>query len=164
MIARARRKLTAWREADARLPDRRRPKVLVAIDTAPVITAGKNSFLTPMIELAGGRNPAANVDRSYFRCSFEQIVLWKPDVILAPGLPPERLRKLKKSPGWSDLPAVRNDCVVTDFDPDLLYRLGPRSFDGIANLRKILAGLRKRSTASKTHDFLICIPAPLTVY
>jgi len=108
-----------------------------------VITAGKQSFLTSVIELAGGRNPAADVDRSYFRCSFEKIVLWQPDVILAPGLPPERLRRLEKAPGWSGLPAVKNGRVITDFDSDLLYRLGPRSFDGIAKLREILGRFRK---------------------
>ena len=144
LIARARRKLTAWREADAGLPDRRRPKVLVAIDTAPVITAGGLSFLTSMIELAGGRNVAAGEDRGYFNCSLEQIALWNPDVILAPGLPAEKLRELEQSPAWSGLAAVKRGNVVTDFNPDWLYRLGPRNLDGVEALRERLAELVKR--------------------
>lgn len=143
-VARARRKLEAWREADAGLPDRRRPKVLVAIDVSPVITAGKRSFLTSMIELAGGRNVAAGEDRGYFNCSLEQIALWDPDVILVPGLPAEKLRELEQSPAWSGLSAVKRGNVVTDFDPDLLYRLGPRSLDGIETLRELLSERFKR--------------------
>lgn len=143
-IARARRKLEAWREADAGLPDRRRPKVLVAIGVAPVITAGKPSFLTSMIELAGGRNVAAGEDRDYFNCSLEQIALWDPDVILAPGLPEKKLRELEQSPAWSGLSAVKRGNVITDFDPDLLYRLGPRSLDGVEALRERLRECVKR--------------------
>ena len=112
--------------------------MLVVIGVSPVVTAGKNSFLTPLIELAGGRNVAGKVDKNYFSCSFEQVVLWQPEVILAPGLSPELLRELKKSPGWDLLPAVKNGHVVTGFDADLAYRLGPRTFDGIAQLREIL--------------------------
>lgn len=140
-VARARRKLEAWREADAGLPERRRPKVLVVIGDSPVITAGKRSFLTSMIELAGGRNVAAGEDRDYFSCSPEQIALWNPDAILAPGLPEKKLRELEQSPGWSGLSAVKRGNVVTDFDPDLLYRLGPRSLDGVEALRERLRKL-----------------------
>jgi iron complex transport system substrate-binding protein len=143
-VARARRKLKAWREADAGLPDRRRPKVLVAIDVSPVITAGKPSFLTSMIELAGGRNVAAGEDRGYFNCSLEQVALWDPDVILAPGLPEEKLRELEQSPAWSGLSAVKRGNVITDLDPDWLYRLGPRTLDGVEALRERLAELVKR--------------------
>lgn len=135
-VARARRKLEAWREADAGLPDRRRPKVLVVIGDSPVITAGKRSFLSSMIEFAGGRNVAAGEERGYFSCSPEQIALWNPDVILAPGLPEKKLRELEQSPAWSGLSAVKRGNVITDFDPDLLYRLGPRSLDGVEALRE----------------------------
>jgi len=141
MVTRARRQFEAWREADAGLPDRRRPKVLVAIGVAPVITAGKPSFLTSMIELAGGRNVAAGEDHNYFNCSLEQVALWNPDVIFAPGLPAEKLRELEQSPAWSGLSAVKRGNVITDFDPDLLYRLGPRSLDGIEALRERLKKL-----------------------
>lgn len=140
-VARARRKLEAWREADAGLPECRRPKVLVVIGDSPVITAGKRSFLTSMIELAGGRNVAAGEERDYFSCSPEQIALWDPDAILAPGLPEKKLRELEQSPGWSGLSAVKRGNVVTDFDPDLLYRLGPRSLDGVEALRERLRKL-----------------------
>ena len=135
---RAKQLIAAWKADDAALTEKERPKVLVIIGVSPVVTAGKNSFLTPLIKLAGGRNVAGKVDKNYFSCSFEQVVLWQPEVILAPGLSPELLRELKKSPGWDLLPAVKNGRVVTGFDAGLAYRLGPRTFDGIAQLREIL--------------------------
>ncbi len=135
-IARGAARIAGWEHANRAIPPDKRPRVLVVIGVSPVVTAGKQSFLTRMIELAGGRNCAAEVDRNYFDCSFEQIQLWQPEVILAPGLPSSQLRALEQTPGWSTLPAVRNRRVLTDFDPDLLYRLGPRSFDGIELLRK----------------------------
>lgn len=130
--------IARWEAANSAVPAAKRPAVLVVIGTSPVITAGKQSFLTRLLELAGGRNPAAGVDRNYFSCSFEQILLWRPEVILAPGLPAEQFRELEKTPGWSSLPAVKNKRVITGFDADLLYRLGPRSFDGVEKLRTLL--------------------------
>lgn len=149
---RAKQRIAAWKADDAALTEKERPKVLVVIGVSPVVTAGKNSFLTPLIELAGGRNVAGKVDKNYFSCSFEQVVLWQPEVILAPGLSPELLRELKKSPGWDLLPAVKNGRVVTGFDADLAYRLGPRTFDGIAQLREILrppASVRRTQPQSR---------------
>ena len=131
-------RIIRWEQANRSTPPDKRPRVLVIIGVSPVVTAGKQSFLTRMIELAGGRNCAAEVDRNYFRCSFEQIQLWQPEVILAPGLPSTQVRTLEQSPGWSSLPAVRNQRILTDIDADLLYRLGPRSFDGIELLREKL--------------------------
>ena len=135
-IARGNAPVARWRQANLAVPPEKRPRVLVIIGVSPVVTAGKQSFLTRMIELAGGRNCAAEVDRNYFNCSFEQIQLWQPEVILAPGLPSELLRTLENSPGWSSLPAVQNRRILTGMDADLLYRLGPRSFDGIESLRQ----------------------------
>ncbi|MDR0932803.1 MAG: helical backbone metal receptor [Victivallales bacterium] len=136
---REKRKLLAQWEAENRaIPAKERPKVLVIIGVAPIITAGKNSFLTRFIELAGGCNVAGEVEQSYFACSFEQIQLWQVEVILAPGLLPEQLQLLEKSPTWSNIPAVKNKKFFTDFNADLLYRLGSRSFDGIEKLRNII--------------------------
>ena len=137
-IAAGSARIARWTQLNRTLPPEQRPRVLVVIGVSPVVTAGKQSFLTRMIELAGGRNCAAEVERNYFNCSFEQIQLWQPEVILAPGLPGAELRTLEQTPGWSSLPAVRNRRIISDFDADLLYRLGPRSFDGIELLREKL--------------------------
>lgn len=55
---RAKQLIAAWKADDAALTEKERPKVLVIIGVSPVVTAGKNSFLTPLIKLAGGRNVA----------------------------------------------------------------------------------------------------------
>ncbi len=112
--------------------------VLVVIASSPVITAGKNSFLTDIIHAAGGRNVAAGEDKDYFNCSMEEIAIWNPDWILAPGLPPEQRKELEKSPAWAGLAAVKGNRLITDFNSDLLYRLGPRTIDGIRQLRERL--------------------------
>ena len=135
-IERGRTCIARWEAANQSLAADSRPRVAVIIGVSPVITAGKRSFLSRMIDLAGGRNCAGEVDRNYFSCTFEQLLLWQPEIILAPGLPPAQLQKLEKSPGWSALPAVRGKRVLTELDADLLYRLGPRSFDGVELLRE----------------------------
>lgn len=137
-ITAGRARIARWTRLDCGVPREQRPRVLVVIDVSPVVTAGKQSFLTRMMELAGGRNCAEVVDRNYFICSFEQIQLWQPEVIFAPGLSKAMLGTLEQTPGWSSLPAVRNKRIVADLDADLFHRLGPRSFDGIELLREKL--------------------------
>lgn len=150
-IEKGKRRISAWMADNAQRAEKEPPKVLVVIGVSPVVTAGKNSFLTPLLELAGGRNVASGVNKNYFNCSFEQIVLWQPDVIFAPGLPEGELRELKTSPAWNLLPAVRDDRIFTKFDAELVYRLGPRIFDGIEQLRGILkASASNRRTQSES--------------
>lgn len=151
-IDHAKQRIAAWGNANAALTKEGHPRVLVVIGVNPLVTAGEKSFLTRLIELAGGDNVAGKINKKYFTCSLEQIVLWQPEVILAPGLSAKSLQELKKSPSWKLLPAVKLDRIITDFDADLLYRLGPRTLDGIAQLRQLLqVSASHRSVQSNTN-------------
>ena len=106
-------------------------------DPAKPYTVGKGTFITLLIERAGGLNIAGDLDE-YPQLSLEQVVAADPDFIIlgdsAYGITPE---SVAARPGWSGLSAVTNDQVFP-FDDNLVSRPGPRLVDGFEALAKLL--------------------------
>ncbi|HEX9333881.1 MAG TPA: ABC transporter substrate-binding protein, partial [Anaerolineales bacterium] len=106
-------------------------------DPAKPYTAGKGTFITQLIERAGGHNIAADLD-GYPQLSLEQVVAADPAFIILGdaryGVTPE---SIAQRPGWENLSAVKNGKVVP-FNDDLVSRPGPRLVDALEELAKLL--------------------------
>ena len=121
-------------------PPGQRPSCLVIIWHDPLTAAGRNSFLSDLVTLAGGRNIGDDIDRDYFQVSGEWVLARDPDVILCfvmAGNTPVR-DSLTRQPGWDRLKAIRTGRVFTDFDNNVMLRPGPRVLDALAVLQKTL--------------------------
>ena len=129
------------------VPPSHRPKVFVEIGDHPLMTAGAASFLDDLIARAGGVNLAHAIPQAYPQINPEQVVAWDPDVILVAQMqrPQEALARLGQRIGWSNISAIKHGRVISDIDPDVLLRPGPRLIDGI----KVLAD---RLNAMPFHD------------
>lgn len=110
---------------------------LDATDPAKPYTAGKGTFITQLIERAGGHNIAADLD-GYPQMSLEQVVAADPAFIILGdaryGISPE---SIAQRPGWENLSAVKNGKVLA-FNDDLVSRPGPRLVDALEELAKLL--------------------------
>ncbi|GAB4542569.1 MAG: ABC transporter substrate-binding protein [Anaerolineales bacterium] len=110
---------------------------LDATDPAKPYTAGKGTFISLLLERAGGTNIAGGID-GYPQLSLEEIVAQDPAFIIlgdsAYGVTPE---SIAARPGWKNLSAVKN-AQVFPFDDNLVSRPGPRLVDGLEALAKIL--------------------------
>jgi iron complex transport system substrate-binding protein len=110
---------------------------LDSTDPAKPFTAGKDTFITLLIDRAGGSNIAADLE-GYPQMSLEQIVAADPAIIVLGdsmwGVTPEAVAA---RPGWENLTAVKNGQVVP-FDDNLVSRPGPRLVDGLEELAKLL--------------------------
>lgn len=110
---------------------------LDATDPAKPYTAGKGTFITQLIDRAGGHNIASGID-GYPQLSLEQVVAADPDFIIlgdsAYGITPE---SLASRPGWANLSAVKNKKIFP-FDDNLVSRPGPRLVDALEQLAKLL--------------------------
>ncbi len=106
-------------------------------DPAKPYTAGKGTFITLLIDRAGGWNIASDID-GYPQLSLEQVVAADPAFIIlgdsAYGVTPELV---SVRPGWDNLSAVKSGQVLP-FDDNLLSRPGPRLVDGLETLAKLL--------------------------
>ncbi len=115
-----------------------KPRVFFQIDAEPLFSAGNNTFIHELIELAGGINTAAGED-PYPRYSWEDILMLQPEIVLissmAGGLAPEDLVKSWRR--WNQLSAVNNDQVFV-VDAELFDRPTPRLVDGLEAIAVII--------------------------
>jgi len=127
------------RQVQARVKHRPdRPRVFFQIDAEPLFSAGTNTFIHELIELAGGINTTAG-EVSYPRYSWEDIIVLQPEIVLissmAGGLAPEYLLNSWKK--WELLSAVKNDQIFV-VDAELFDRPTPRLVDGLEVIAAII--------------------------
>lgn len=110
---------------------------LDATDPAKPFTAGKGTFITQLIERAGGYNIASDIE-GYPQLSLEQVVAADPAfIILGDARYGVSAETIAQRPGWENLSAVKNGNVVP-FNDDLVSRPGPRLVDALEELAKLL--------------------------
>jgi iron complex transport system substrate-binding protein len=113
-----------------------RPRVLYVLQTGPLITAGRHTFINDLINLAGGRSISGDETTDYPQFSRETVVARAPEVIVAPSSHGSEL--VKESDLGRDFavtPAIRAGRIVW-VNPDLVDRPGPRIVEGLENLAR----------------------------
>lgn len=110
-----------------------RRTVYLELSPRPLITVGRNSFVSEIVACAGGQNIFADLDRSYPVIPQEEVIRRNPAVIIV--LHPQ---SIIDRIGWSTIDAVRNHRIYSHLNPDLLLRPGPRLVQGFEALKQIL--------------------------
>lgn len=116
------------------------PRVLVLIWNDPLTAAGRNTFISDLITLAGGRNIGDEIERDYFQVSGEWVLDRNPDIIFCffmAGRDSVKEQILRKR-GWDRVTAVREGCVYDGFDNNLVVRPGPRVMQGLELIRPLI--------------------------
>ena len=114
----------------------RKPAVFVVLGVAPVFTVGRGSYIATLIDMAGGRNAAADVNAPYARYSAEALVARQPDLLVVD--PSVQLNDVLSQPPWNALRAVKQHHVYTLPDAAILERPGPRYNDGLVWLIDVI--------------------------
>ena len=118
-----------------------RPAVFYELDgtdPAKPWTSGPGTFITLLIEMAGGKNIGAELDLPWAQISQEELIVQNPDIILLGdaqwGTTPEMVAD---RPGWDVIKAVQEGKVLP-FNDDLVSRPGPRLVDGLEDLAQAI--------------------------
>lgn len=125
-------------------PGTHRPRVLVEWWPKPVIAPTRDSWVTDVIELAGGCNPFGERAGKSVPLTAAEIIRAAPDAIVMSwcGVPLAKYRAevVRRREGWDALAAVRADHIhaVTEA---YLGRPGPRLVEGYRALREIIDAL-----------------------
>jgi iron complex transport system substrate-binding protein len=117
-----------------------RPAVSVFFQLSgqPLYTAGKSSFVTNLIERAGGRSVTADVNEAWPRLSNEAAVASRPEAIIM--LSAESMgaaANTNVAAALRNSPAVKNGRLYV-IDGELLTRPGPRLVDGLEQIARAL--------------------------
>lgn len=97
-------------------------------------TAGKDTFIGQLIEMAGAENAAADV--TDWKYSLERLIEKNPDIMICPLVGAYK-QGLESTNGYKDLDAVKNKKLY-EIDDSLITRQGPRLADGLLELAKII--------------------------
>jgi len=136
--------LAILRERAAGVTDR--PTVYAEIWHDPLMTAGRNTFLSQLIHLAGGKNIGDEADEEYFRVSSEWVISRDPDIVICTYMSESMdvQEKVRKRPGWQNVKAIRDGAICAGMDNDTILRPGPRALQGAEALRLCIAEHRTR--------------------
>jgi iron complex transport system substrate-binding protein len=102
-------------------------------------TAGAGTFISTLIDTAGGENLGNKLEGEWIQISAEELITQNPDVIILGdytwgGVTPEQVAARA---GWDSIAAVVNGKVYT-FDDNLVSRPGPRLIDGLEAMARLL--------------------------
>lgn len=123
-------------ELAAKLQGVPRISVYYIVDLQNNWTAGRGTFIHELINLAGGRNVAEDVE-GWANYSLEKIVEKNPQVIITSthtGKPED----LQKKAGFQDLEAVKNNRVYIFQDSNIISRPSHRIVEGLEQLIRFL--------------------------
>lgn len=94
-------------------------------------------WVPEMVEFAGGQDGLGRKGADSVRTSWDEIAAWSPEVLIVSpcGFGLEKAvaqtKQLLQKPGWSDLPAARNNRVFAVNANAYFARPGPRVVDGV---------------------------------
>lgn len=108
-------------------------KVFVQIAREPLFSIGKSSFMTDLINRAGGVSVTAGVAEAYPKFSKETALAYQPDVLILS----ESEDNLTPNDVFKDSPAVKNGKVFK-IKADLISRPGPRIVEGLEKIARAL--------------------------
>jgi len=111
-----------------------KPTVLLALTVDPLITAGRNAFITEMIEAAGAKSVTDDRPQEWSQMSIEAVLPRKPDYILVMKDGPVKLQDMQHRAGWSSLEAVQKGRIV--IVDDRIQVPGPVAFEGLEDLAR----------------------------
>jgi iron complex transport system substrate-binding protein len=113
----------------------KRVRVFVQIDKNSLYTVGRPSFITDLVEKAGGESVTGSLETAYPKISRETALALDPDAIILSDSPDNR----EPNDVFRNSPAVRNGRVYR-INADILSRPGPRTVDALEQIAAALSG------------------------
>lgn len=123
---------------ESRVRDLPRVRVLYVLQTAPLITAGRGTFINDLISLAGGISISGEEQADYPQFSRETVIARAPQAIVAPeahGAAMVREEDLRRD--YAATPAARSGRILR-VNPDWVDRPGPRIVEGLEQMAQAL--------------------------
>jgi iron complex transport system substrate-binding protein len=109
-------------------------RVFMPLSDDPVITIGKNAFLTELIAAAGGRSVTDDLAQDWPNISMEDVLVRQPDYLLLIKDSPMTIHDLKKKPGWKNLACVQQNRIF--YIDDRMNYSSPVVFGALESLAR----------------------------
>jgi len=127
----------AQMEVQAAVGDVAKKTTFLEIYSKPLMTAGKDTFISDMIGIAGGTNIGDQAGSGFPNFSTEVLAKDDPAVYVADSGSMSKPGDITKRAGFSDLTAVKDGHVYV-IDDNLIARPGPRLAEGLKKLAQMI--------------------------
>jgi iron complex transport system substrate-binding protein len=129
-------KMTAAQQTvQAAVADQPKKTVFLEIYSKPLMTAGKDTYISDMIGIAGGENIGDQAGTGFPNFSTEVLVKDDPEVYIADSGSMSKPGDINQRAGFGALTAVKDGQVYV-IDDSTIARPGPRLADGLLSLAK----------------------------
>ena len=109
-----------------------------ATDPAKPWTAGNGTFISKLIQMAGGVNIGDELEGEWAQISLEALLKADPEIILlGDSMYGSTAEAASQRTGWGDIAAVQNGKLY-EFDDNLVTRPGPRLVDGYELIARMI--------------------------
>jgi len=110
--------------------------VLMPIWYDPVITIGKDAYITDLIAIAGGHSVTSDLPGEWPKISLDDVKARAPEALVLVREGRMSVKVLSTSPGWVTLAAVKNNRIY--WIDDRIEHTSPVAFDALEDLAKQL--------------------------
>jgi ABC-type Fe3+-hydroxamate transport system substrate-binding protein len=128
--------VSSLRQREARVRQRAQgkpnTKVLMLVWYDPIVTPGKDAYITNMIEIAGGNSITADIPQEWPEVSLEFVLGRAPEALLIVRGSKVSVDAIRNRAGWLSLPAIRNN--RTYYVDDRIEYPSPVAFDALEDL------------------------------
>jgi iron complex transport system substrate-binding protein len=118
-----------------------RPRVFLKLQGEGLWTCGRASYLTSLIEKAGGTSVSGSLPKNWLEYSIERLTVDDPEVIVILARSAEDFERTRSwfraQPGLRGLRSVRTD-ALRYLDENAASRFGPRLFEALVALARLL--------------------------
>jgi iron complex transport system substrate-binding protein len=125
------------------------PRVFFVLWHDPVFTAGRNAFITELIQTAGGKSVTDDLAQDWPQINLEAVLARKPDFLLLVRGSEFSLEDLRKKSGWNSLEAVRAGHVF--YVDDRINHPSPVAFDALEDLANQFHPLKAPLAVASSH-------------
>ncbi len=120
----------------ARAANRKHVRVFMPVWYDPIITIGKTSFVSELIEAAGAISVTDDIAQEWPQVNLEAVIARKPDALVLTRNGKFSLNDIENRPGWDAIPAVRNRRVY--YLDDRAEFPSPVAFDALEEFSRQL--------------------------
>lgn len=145
LVEELRRKIDSVKKEGDKIPEEKRPRVLYLVWYPELWTAGKGTFANDLIEMAGGKNIASDI-QGWKIISKEVVVDRDPEIVFCSGMGKNSAilkEKILKDADLQKISALKNNRVYT-ISSDIVERPGPRIVNGLEKMREYLSSFSRK--------------------
>ncbi len=112
----------------------RKPKALLLVSIAPLMSVGENTYLNEILQMAGCSNISSSAKSNYPILNREEVLAKNPDFIFVPNdLTIDSNELLKVYPEWKIVNAAKNKNIRI-IDADIVQRPGSRVAEAVEEI------------------------------